>query len=120
MIAVRLASVLFAPPGCLSGDGQLREVFEERIRGQAPAGRDLWFVSADQFSGQMRAALTQRGHRPIGPLELLISSEPHLLVWLQVRFGGELLEQVALPGAGFQDLAPSLPPAAAPVGLEVR
>lgn len=120
MIAVRLASVLFASPGCLSGDGQLREVFEERIRGQEPAGRDLWFVSADQFSGQLRAALSQRALLPMGPLELLISSEPHLLVWLQVRFGGELLEQVALPGAGFQDLAPSLPPAAAPVHLEVR
>ena len=119
MISFRLASVLFAPPGCLSGDGQLREVFEERIRGQEPAGQDLWFVSSDQFCEQLRDALTQRGLRPTGPFELLISSEPHLLVWLQVRFGGELLEHVALPW-GFQDLAASLPPAAAPVGLEVR
>ncbi|MEN9879078.1 MAG: hypothetical protein RLZZ158_2117 [Cyanobacteriota bacterium] len=120
MIAVRFASVLFGPPGSLSGDGQLREVFEERIRGQEPAGRDLWFVSADQFSGQLRAALAQRGPRSTGPLELLISSEPHLLVWLQVRFGGELLEHMPLLGAGFQDLDPRLPPAAAPVGLEAR
>jgi len=93
-------SLLLAPAGSMSSDGQLREVFEERRRMAAP-DLDLWFLPA---------VPDQQGP----PQEVVISGSPNLLVWLQVRFGGELRQGVVLPEALRRQLSAQLPPAAAP------
>lgn len=98
MDASTRVSLLLAPAGSLSGDGQLREVFAERRRRGGPT--DLWFLA--EVPGVQGS-----------PQEAVASAVPHLLVWLQVRFGGELQHGVELPEGLRQPLSLQLPPAAA-------
>lgn len=99
MISVPLASALIAPFGVLSGDGQLEEVLAERLRSGDGNAPDIWYLRPDQLEPSTKAELQRRGidlGTDHGAKELLLSTTPHLLVWLQLRFGGELYEHLPL------------------------
>lgn len=72
--------LLLAPTGQFSGDGQLRELMRER-RSRAS---QIWYLPP--------ALLEQLGLASAGPegpsLEGLVTDDPSVQVWLQLRFGG--------------------------------
>ena len=109
MISVPLASVLVAPYGVLSGDGQLEEVLAERLRTRDGNAPDIWHLSPDQLEPTLKAELQQRGvdlGTDHAAKELLLSTTPHLLLWLQLRFGGDLYEHLPLrQGTGYRSSA---------------
>jgi hypothetical protein len=71
--------VLLAPLGQLSGDGQLRELIEER-RDRHDGTGPIWYLQPDQVAalglGQGRAE------------EGVATTSAAVLTWLQLRFGG--------------------------------
>ncbi len=74
--------LLMAPCGQLSGDGQLRELMQERRRHLGSASGGLWYLPP---------ALTGELTLPAGgPQEALAIADPSAAVWLQLRFGGSL------------------------------
>jgi hypothetical protein len=69
--------VLLAPFGQLSGDGQLRELIEERRDRQDGTG-PIWYLQPNQVAalGLGRAE------------EAVVTTSAAVLTWLQLRFGG--------------------------------
>lgn len=103
-------SLLRAPVGQLSADGQLRELMQERRSHGPQSGRDqeLWYLTpelCDQSFGR-------------DDLEAIVSAGDATAVWLQLRFGGELLAS-DLPIDWLRLHARLLPPAAAPAPVGV-
>jgi hypothetical protein len=100
-LSKRTFTLLLAPTGQLSGDGQLRELFQERRERHAGQG-DLWYLSAPvvRVLGQGAA-----GH------EAVVAVDPAVITWLQLRFGG-IRRTVVLNTALLEERADALPPAA--------
>ena len=78
--------LLLAPSRQLSGDGQLRELMQERRRHLGDGSGGLWYLSAER--------LAELGHGGLqlssGYTEALAIREPRAAEWLQLRFGGRL------------------------------
>ncbi len=121
-------SFLVAPLGQLSGDGQLRELIEER-RQRKGADVELWYLGEDlveelHLAGAFRhtPAKDQERTRPEGPIEAIVAGDAAVITWLQLRFGG-CAGSLALPAGWLQERAGALPPrapAAATATLSAR
>ncbi len=72
--------VLTAPEGQLCGNGQLRETISERRKRK---GDDVafWYLSPD---------LVKQFKIPGTNIEAVVADERTSVVWLQLRFGGEV------------------------------
>jgi hypothetical protein len=94
--------VLLAPLGQLSGDGQLRELMEER-RDRHDGTGPIWYIQPDQVAalglGQGRAE------------EGVATTSAAVLTWLQLRFGGRI-SAAAIPTEWLEAEARALPPGA--------
>jgi hypothetical protein len=82
----------------LSGDGQLRELIEER-RSRFGDRADLWYLSP---AGVHALALGNPGE------EAVVAADPAVITWLQLRFGGRI-GPVSLGRAELQASAAALP-----------
>ena len=92
--------LLLAPFSRLSGDGQLRELMQERRRHLGSTSGGLWYLPP---------ALTNELTLPAaGPQEALAIADPSAAVWLQLRFGGRL-EQICLSSTWLDNKALELP-----------
>lgn len=102
-------TLLVAPTGQLSGDGQLRELFQER-RARPSTDNDLWYLNATVVGelGQGSA-----GH------EAVVAVDPAVITWLQLRFGGQL-RTVVLNNALLEERASELPPRAPLASVGVK
>jgi len=98
--------LLIAASGGLSGDGQLRELMQERRRHLHSPSGGLWYLPP----GQMRKL-----GQPDG-VEGLVIQEAGAAIWLQLRFGGEL-RSIALGGAALDRQALGLPAPAVPAAV---
>jgi hypothetical protein len=92
--------LLVAPCSQLSGDGQLRELMQERRRYLGSASGGLWYLPP-----ALTAELTLQ---PAGPQEALAIAYPSAAVWLQLRFGGSL-HNTDLSSAWLHEKALELP-----------
>jgi len=92
--------LLVAPCRQLSGDGQLRELMQERRRHLGSASGGLWYLPPALTA---ELALPARGAR-----EALAIADPSAAVWLQLRFGGSL-HSASLSSAWLHDKALELP-----------
>jgi hypothetical protein len=92
--------LLLAQAGQLSGDGQLRELIEER-RGRHGGTGPIWYLAP----AQVAALGLGRGE------EAVVTPSPAVLTWLQLRFGGRT-SQADIPAAWLVAEARALPPAA--------
>ena len=91
--------VLLASSGQLSGDGQLRESFNER-RDRKSKDFPLWYLSCNAcekliFSGS--------------GCEAVVAKDRKIITWLQLRFGG-VAKTVELSTEQLNDHAIVLPP----------
>ena len=93
--------LLLAPPGQLSGDGQLRELMLERRRHLNSASGDLWVLPRGR-EGQ----------------EAIAIADPAVAIWLQLRFGG-VLQPARIHRAWLDRMALELPAAAGVPALGV-
>jgi hypothetical protein len=113
---LRSLSFLVAPLGQLSGDGQLRELIEER-RQRKGAEVELWYVGPDLVEElRLRHAFSHPpGAIPAGPhgerIEAIVAGEEAVITWLQLRFGG-CSGTLAIPSGWLQERAAALPPRA--------
>ncbi|WP_094584035.1 hypothetical protein [Synechococcus sp. BO 8801] len=114
---LRSLSFLVAPLGQLSGDGQLRELIEER-RQRKGADVELWYLGQDLVEELRLAqafrhppAKDQERTRPQGPIEAIVAGDAAVITWLQLRFGG-CAGTLALPTGWLQERAAALPPRA--------
>ncbi|CAK6690636.1 hypothetical protein VB716_14175 [Synechococcus sp. CCY9201] len=99
--ALQSLTLLLAPEGALSGDGQLRELFlERRTRQDGPT--DLWYLPC---SAVRELSLND------GSAEAVAALDPAVITWLQLRFGGDC-QRVELPSGGLEPWASDLPPVA--------
>jgi hypothetical protein len=119
---LRSFSFLVAPLGELSGDGQLRELIEER-RQRKGADVELWYLGPDLVEelrlGQ--AFSHPSGAGPAGPhgersqdhgrIEAIVAGEASVITWLQLRFGG-CAGTLAIPTDWLQERAMGVPEAA--------
>ncbi|WP_286195468.1 hypothetical protein [Synechococcus sp. CCAP 1479/9] len=114
---MRSLSFLVAPLGQLSGDGQLRELIEER-RQRKGADVELWYLGQDLVE-ELHLAQAFR-HPPAkhqdpgsaqGPIEAVVAGDAAVITWLQLRFGG-CAGSLALPTGWLQERAGALPPRA--------
>lgn len=96
-------SLLLAPEGQLSGDGQLRELFQERRERRCDQAA-LWY-------------LPPAGVRELGlagsasPGEAVVAADPAVITWLQLRFGGQR-QTASLSPSLLTERAGELPPGA--------
>jgi hypothetical protein len=97
----RLLRLLVAPLGQLSGDGQLRELIQERRGHAASSHGGLWYLSP-ALMHELGLSSGQEG---------LAIAEPSAAAWLQLRFGG-LLQSLSVSGAWLESHALNLPAAA--------
>ena len=98
--AAGCCSVLLAPLGQLSGDGQLRELIEERRACQGGTG-PIWYLPP-----ALVAALG------LGQgVEAVATPSSAVLTWLQLRFGGRT-SAAAIPLEWLEAEARALPPGA--------
>ncbi|MCP9932094.1 hypothetical protein KBY82_15030 [Cyanobium sp. AMD-g] len=114
---LRSFSLLVAPLGELSQDGQLRELIEER-RQRLGADVELWYLGPDLVE-ELR--LGQAFSRPPGAspavphceeqIEAIVAGDAAVITWLQLRFGG-CAGSLALPAGWLQERAGGLPPRA--------
>jgi hypothetical protein len=100
--AAGCCSVLLAPLGQLSGDGQLRELMEERRACQGGTG-PIWYLPPAQV------AALGLGHGE--GEEAVATPSSAVLTWLQLRFGGRTRE-AAIPLEWLEAVARALPPGA--------
>ncbi len=114
---LRSLSFLVAPLGQLSGDGQLRELIEER-RQHKGADVELWYLGPDLVEELHLAqafrhppAKDQRPGSPQGPIEAIVAGDAAVITWLQLRFGG-CAGSLALPTGWLQERAAAVPPRA--------
>lgn len=96
--------VLLAPAPQLSGDGQLRELIQER-RERSVGTSAIWYLPPELVEAQ---GLGQG-------LEAVVTPTAAVCTWLQLRFGGRP-SQVPLASAWLDAKAGALP-AAAPLAL---
>ena len=82
-LAVQL---LLAPSRQLSGDGQLRELMQERRRHLGDDSGGLWYLSPEHLAQLQHCGLQLSSDGT----EALAIREPHAAEWLQLRFGGHL------------------------------
>ncbi|WP_269622900.1 hypothetical protein [Prochlorococcus marinus] len=94
--------ILIAPVGQLCGNGQLRETISERRNRQ---GNDVpfWYLSSD---------LVQKFNISTSNFEAVVSDQKTAIIWLQLRFGGEIINK-KLDLHQLRQSAMELPPAAA-------
>ena len=92
--------LLLAPCGQLSGDGQLRELMQERRRHVGNASGGLWYLPP-----ALAAELPLPGEVAY---EALAIADPSAAVWLQLRFGGTL-RSASLSSAWLHEKALELP-----------
>jgi hypothetical protein len=102
--ATRDLAVLLAPPGQLSGDGQLRELMQER-RGRLGPEVELWYLPPAQV---LKLGLNGDRH---DLREAVVAGDPAVITWLRLRFGGES-DTALLAPALLMELAADLPPRA--------
>ncbi|MCP9838767.1 hypothetical protein KBY84_14790 [Cyanobium sp. N.Huapi 1H5] len=114
---LRSFAFLVAPLGQLSGDGQLRELIEER-RQRKGADVELWYLGEDLVEELRLAqafrhppAKDQDGGCPQGPIEAIVAGDAAVVTWLELRFGG-CAGSLALPTGWLQERAAALPPRA--------
>ena len=99
--ALQFLTLLLAPEGTLSGDGQLRELFlERRTREDGPT--DLWYLPC---TAVRELSLSD------GSAEAVAALDPAVITWLQLRFGGDC-QRMELPSGDLEPWASDLPPAA--------
>ncbi len=94
-------SVLVAPLGQLSGDGQLRESFHER-RDRRGKDYPMWYLSPElvrEFN------LSNKDNQ-----EAVVAEESLAIAWLKLRFGGERSE-ASLDKEKLWEIASAPPPA---------
>lgn len=91
-------SLLAAPAPQLSGDGQLRELIEER-RTRFGEHAHLWYLPPAGVG-----ALALGNHEE----EAVVASDPGVITWLQLRFGGRV-GTVRLGPAELQTYGAALP-----------
>ncbi len=110
-------SFLVAPRGQLSGDGQLRELIEER-RQRKGADVELWYLGPELVEELHLAqafhhspAKDQGQTRPQDPIEAIVAGDTAVITWLQLRFGG-CTGTLALTTGWLQKRAGALPPRA--------
>lgn len=121
--------LLLAPAGQLSGDGQLRELMLERRSrtthrsraGSAGSSSSIWFLSPAHVQ-QLGLGGDEQNDEHDGALaaqEALVTEDPAVHVWLQLRFGGRsasVAELSQLPHrlerSWLEQQASGLPPAA--------
>ena len=94
-------SVLIAPLGQLSGDGQLLESFRER-RDRRGANYPMWYLSPEQVKQFNLSAKDN--------YEAVVAEESLAIAWLKLRFGGERT-QASLDQAKLWEIAGEEPPA---------
>ena len=82
MAIVKTLYALFAPVGQLTGNGQLRESIQER-RGIYGAEAHFWYLS-NELVGKFGLACEEG-------LEAVVAKESSVVVWQQLRFGGEII-----------------------------
>ncbi|MCP9796255.1 hypothetical protein [Cyanobium sp. Lug-B] len=114
---LRSLSFLVAPRGQLSGDGQLRELIEER-RQRKGADVELWYLGPELVEELHLAqafhhspAKDQDQTRPQDPIEAIVAGDTAVITWLQLRFGG-CTGTLALTTGWLQKRAGALPPRA--------
>ncbi|KEF42234.1 MAG: hypothetical protein ER33_06850 [Cyanobium sp. CACIAM 14] len=98
---VRTLSLLLAPSGQLSGDGQLRELIEERRDRKGP-DVEIWYLPP---------ALVEEMALGSALEEAVLAGDPAVITWLQLRFGGRRSEAPLSPTL-LHDRARGLPPRA--------
>jgi hypothetical protein len=115
--SLRSLSFLVAPAGQLSGDGQLRELIEERHQ-RIGADVELWYLGQELVEELHLAQAfrhppgkDQDEGNPQGPIEAIVAGDAAVITWLQLRFGG-CAGSLALPTGWLQERAGALPPRA--------
>jgi len=96
--------LLLAPSRQLSGDGQLRELMQERRRHLGDGSGGLWYLSPQRLIELSHSGL-QLGS---GDTEALAIREPRVAEWLRLRFGGRL-QSISLSSAWLMGEALELP-----------
>jgi hypothetical protein len=96
--------LLLAPSRQLSGDGQLRELMQERRRHLGDGSGGLWYLSPQRLIELSHIGL-QLGS---GDTEALAIREPPVAEWLRLRFGGRL-QSISLSSAWLMGEALELP-----------
>jgi hypothetical protein len=96
--AYPLHLLLVAAPG-LSGDGQLREVFQER-RSCLGGRASIWYLTPELV---VDLALGSPGE------EAVAAADPAVIAWLELRFGG-IQRPSSFTPQELDTLAPALPP----------
>jgi hypothetical protein len=96
--------LLLAPSRQLSGDGQLRELMQERRRHLGDGSGGLWYLSPERLAELRFCGLELSA----GSNEALAIREPRAAEWLQLRFGGQL-QPISLSSAWLMDEALELP-----------
>ncbi|MEA5392551.1 hypothetical protein VB738_14905 [Cyanobium gracile UHCC 0139] len=112
---LRSLSFLVAPLGQLSGDGQLRELIEER-RQRKGADVELWYLGPELVE-ELRLAQAFRNPpakdqdqaRPQETIEAIVAGDAAVITWLELRFGG-CTGSLALQAGWLQERAGALPP----------
>mgnify|MGYP001185815690 CR=1 FL=1 len=108
MAELKALSVLIAPEGQLSGDGQLLESFRER-RDRRGDDYPMWYLTP---------SLVEKFSLPSADKssEAVVAEDPKAIAWLKLRFGGEkfvieidseLLKEIAIgypPSPELRDL----------------
>ena len=91
--------LLLAPLGQLSGDGQLRELIQER-RGHAGGDAHLWYLPPFLLVSLGLGSRDQEG---------IAALDTGVITWLQLRFGGVVSAAADLDQARLAAKAPTLP-----------
>ena len=108
MTEIKTLSVLVAPLGQLSGDGQLLESFTER-RERKGSDYPMWYLTPSLVEKFSLPAADKSS-------EAVVAEDPKAIAWLKLRFGGEkfvikidseLLKEIAIgypPSPELRDL----------------
>lgn len=107
-----VVQLLVAPCAQLSGDGQLRELMQERRRHLQTGSGGLWYLPP-QLTAQLGL---RQGSDNANSQEALAIADPSAAIWLQLRFGGEL-QQHSLSTHWLNSCALELPAPAPPAAV---
>lgn len=99
----RVLSLLLAPQGQLSGDGQLRELIAER-RASRGTRAEIWYLPPAQVRAFGLGA---------GAMEAVVAGDPAVITWLALRFGGEC-RHAPFDAFALEAVAEAPPPPPAP------